>query len=218
MKSQASIVLGASLVFALAAPLMAQSGASANGNFQFALTGASGAIQFDARAHAGGARGTVTFTSTQDAPNTNSDEENAPSNPLSGVSMEVAVDCLRVSGNRAAMSGIISSSSAPGFVGLRAILAVEDGGEGVKAAQPDRFTWGAYHSTSRNWTPEDAEVPGDNGATFTWYATDAERNDDVPVLVNGGENPQSIDCKSFALGSYAFEALAHGAGNIQVRP
>jgi hypothetical protein len=215
MKSQVCRVLGASVVFALsAAPLLAQSGPSANGNFQFSVTGASGAIQFDARSQGNSAKGTVTFTSTQDIPN---DEEDTAPNALGGATMEVAVDCLRVSGNRAAMSGIISSSSAPGFVGLRAILAVEDGGEGAKA-EPDRFTWGAYRSTNRNWTPEDAEVPGDNGATFSWYATDSERNDDVPVLVQGGESPQSVDCKSFGLGSYAYAEVAHGGGNIQVRP
>jgi hypothetical protein len=131
--------------------------------------------------------------------------------------MQVDVDCIRVSGNRASMSGVITSSSASGYTGLRAILAVEDGGEGSKS-DPDRFTWGAYRSTAQTWTPEDAEVPGDNGAMFTWFASDAERFDDVPVPAGYSQSQNPVDCKSFGLGAYAFEALAHGSGNIQVKP
>jgi hypothetical protein len=219
MKNPASMASCALVVCALAAPVFADSGASSNGSFQFAIAGASGSIQFDAREHATGARGTITFTSTQAVSNEDVDGDGSGASDLAGVSMEVAVDCVRVNGNRASMSGVISSASAPGYTGLRAILAVEDGGEGSKGG-PDRFTWGAYRARqSQTWTPEDAEVPGDNGAMFTWFASDAERIDDVPVPWNYKTGKSGlVDCKSFALGAYAFEDLPHGAGNIQVKP
>lgn len=201
-------------LFLFVFPAAAQSGASANGDFQFALTGATGAIQFNARAQGSGAKGQMTFTGTSEISNEDVDGEGTAGTPLTGASMTVDLDCLRVNGNQAAMSGVITASSVAQLVGTRALLSVEDGGEGKNAAR-DKFSWGVYRASAMNWTPSDAEVPGDAGWAFTWIATDAERNDDagVPTTRN-----TSVDCKSFPLGSYAFEELAHGAGNIQVRP
>jgi hypothetical protein len=179
----------------LTSALAAQnSGPASNGDFQFALTGATGAIQYNAR-------GTGSGDSTPPA--------------VTQVSLTVSFDCLRISGNQAAMSGTISSSSVPEYIGLRALLAVEDNGEGKKTS-PDRFTWGVYRTNTINWIPVDAEDENDTGATLTWLASDAERLDDVPVLAN--QPTGAIDCKSFPFGSYAFEDLPHGAGNIQVKP
>ena len=127
----------------------------------------------------------------------------------------VSFDCVRVSGNRAAMSGLVTASNVQGYVGRRAVLAVEDNGEGINAAALDRFTWGLYRKNVRNWTPSDAEVPGDMGALLNWYATDAERPDDVAVPARQSEE---IDCHSFPFGSYAVESIAHGAGTVQVKP
>lgn len=201
----------------ITAPLFAASGPSSNGDFQFALNGASGAIQFNARAVGSGADGHITFTGTTDVSDEDVDGEGTGGTGPSTVtvSLTVDVDCVRVVDNRAAMSGIITESSFPAYVGVRAVLAVEDGGEGSKA-DPDKFTWGAYRATSMSWTPEDAEVPGDPGWSFSWLATDAERFDDVGVPSSHGTG--TVDCQSFPFGSYAFEALPHGSGNIQVKP
>lgn len=200
------------------AALYAQnSGPSSNGDFQFALTGATGAIQYNARSFGSSARGQMTFTGTTDV----SDEDvdgvgSGGTGPASTtVTLTVDIDCLRISGNNAAMSGLITSASVTGYTGSRAILAVEDGGEGNKATGRDKFTWGTYRAAAMSWTPEDAEVPGDAGWSFSWIATDAERFDDAgaPTTRN-----TTVDCKSFPFGSYAFEELPLGAGNLQVKP
>ena len=112
------------------------------------------------------------------------------------------------------MSGTITSSTVSAYVGMRAVLAVEDNGEGNNAPL-DRFTWGVYGTSTPTWVPSDSEVPGDNGAMLSWFASDAERNDDVAVPSN---QSTVVDCKSFPFGSYAFENVQHGAGNIQVKP
>ena len=201
----------------LASAVAAQnSGPASNGDFRFALTGATGAIQYNARAHGSSAQGEMTFTGTTEISNEDVDGTGEPAPPaVTQVSLTVSFDCLRISGNQAAMSGTISSSNVPEYIGLRALLAVEDNGEGRKTS-PDRFTWGVYRTNSISWIPVDAEDENDTGATLTWLASDAERLDDVPVLSN--QPAGAIDCKSFPFGSYAFEDLPHGAGNIQVKP
>ena len=198
----------------LSLAVFAQSGPSSNGDFQFSLDGASGAIQYNAKQQGSGASGHLTFTGAMEISNEDVDGEGTTLSAVSNVSMTVSVDCLRVSGNRAAISGVVSSSSVPEYIGVRALLAVEDNGEGVKAAR-DRFTWGTYRTVSPNWIPEDAEVPGDTGYFMTWIATDFERLDDVGIP---STKSNVVDCQSFPFGSYAFEEVAHGAGQIQVKP
>ncbi|HVE73391.1 MAG TPA: hypothetical protein VNI54_18625 [Thermoanaerobaculia bacterium] len=188
---------------------------SSNGDFQFALTGATGAIQFDARVHGTSAKGTINFTASQDVSNDNVDDNGGPGAQATSATIVVSIDCMKQSGNRASMSGLVTSSSVPGYTGRRAILAVEDNGEGVNASR-DAFTWGVYTDDNPTWTPSDAEVPGDNGAMFSWLATDFEVPGDVGIQA-GANAPKGRDCKSFGLGAYALEALVHGAGNIQVR-
>ena len=121
------------LLFACAAPLFAQnSGSFANGQINYDSAGAPAAIQFRAHQHrvGGPIDGDVQFDGTV---------ETSPG-VFTPVSATVAVDCLFVSGNRAAISGPIAASSQPELVGMRSLLAVEDNGQG-KQGVPDRFTW-----------------------------------------------------------------------------
>lgn len=192
------------------------SGPASNGDFQFSLEGAAGAIEYNARLHGATASGEMTFTGSMSISNEDVDGEGTTVIPVENVSVTVTFDCLRISGNRAAMSGVVSSSSVPEYIGVRALLAVEDNGEGSKA-DLDKFTWGVYRHVAPNWIPEDAEVPGDTGALLTWYVTDAERIDDVGHPSSQNQSGP-VDCNSFPFGSYAFESVAHGAGNIQVKP
>ncbi len=198
-------------------PLMvaAESGPSANGDFDFAVDGAAGAIQFDARTAADGTSGgQMSFSGAVEISNEDVDGTGDPVTALSGLAMDVAFDCLEVNSNRAAMSGVVTAASDPAYVGQQAVLAVEDNGEGAKDP-PDTFTWGVYRSTARTWIPVDAEVPDDNGASLVWIATDAEREDDAGVPSN---RSTVVDCKSFPLGAYSLVTIPHGAGNVQVRP
>lgn len=202
----------------VALPLAAQSsGPSATGTFQFSTPGGTKSISFDARLHTPtSAGGQITFTGTESTPDQDVDGAgDGDANGNTSVSITVAVDCLVVNGNHAAMSGKITASSPGHFVGRRAILAVEDNGEGINATTPDRFSWGLYRQQARTWTPSDAELPFDNGASFNWTATDAERPDDVGIPARRSE---TVDCHSFGFGSYTLDDVQHGNGNIQVRP
>ena len=210
------ILLLVSVLFLFALSAAAQNnGSAANGDFQFALNGATGAIQFDARLQGSSAKGQMTFNATMAVSNEDVDGEGVSSTAVSQVTATVSFDCVRVNGDRAAMSGIVTSSNVPAYIGRRAVLAVEDNGEGVNAPALDRFTWGVYRNSVHNWVPSDFEVPGDTGALLNWTATDFERIDDVGISARQSED---VDCHSFPFGSYAFEKVAQGAGNIQVKP
>ncbi len=201
------------LTFAAAAQ---NSGPASNGDFQFSLEGATGAIQYNARTQGTSSQGEMTFTGTIAISNEDVDGEGSSTSALTEVALTVSFDCLRINGKHAAMSGVVTESTYAPYVGVRAVLAVEDNGEGSKAPDRDKFTWGVYRHVSPGWLPTDHEVPGDNGATLTWFASDFERNDDTPVAANQPSGP--VNCQTFPFGSYAFESLAHGAGNIQVKP
>ncbi|HVG25163.1 MAG TPA: hypothetical protein VND45_13485 [Thermoanaerobaculia bacterium] len=189
---------------------------SSNGDFTFAVAGAKGAIQYNARVQGSSAKGNLTFTGTQDVSGDAVDDAGGNGAASTTATISVSIDCMRQTGNRAAMSGIVTSSNVPGYTGRRAILAVEDNGEGVKESR-DAFTWGLYHDQQPSWTASDAEVPGDSGAMFSWLATDFEQPNDVGIPA-GANAPKGVDCRSFSLSSYALESLVHGTGNIQVRP
>ena len=209
------ILVLVSVLFLLALSAAAQNnGSAANGDFQFTLNGASGAIQFDARLQGSGAKGQMNFNAMVAVSNEDVDGEGFSDAPVSQVTATVSFDCVKISGNHAAMSGLVTASNVPSYVGRRAVLAVEDNGEGVNAGL-DRFTWGLYRKHVQTWTPSDAEVPGDAGAMLNWFATDAERLDDVAIPARRSED---VDCQSFPFGSYAFENVAHGGGDIQVKP
>lgn len=202
-----------------AASLSAQSnaGTSANGDFGFSSAGKSMQLRFDARRHSNGKiGGEIVLAGTVDLADQDVDGDNTPSPGSSvSVSMKVDVDCLNVSGNRATLTGIVTESSVNAYVGRRALLAVEDNGEGSKTADPDRFTWGLYGSNAPNWVASDAELLFDPGVGLTWLATDSERNDDagIPSHKSG-----LVDCLTFPAASYSLEDVQKGMGNLQVRP
>jgi hypothetical protein len=189
------------------------SGPAANGDFQFTLDdGITRTVQFNARTNENGeASGEMTFS--DDATLTSTDLNEAE--PRTSVYVKAAFDCLIIKQNKAVMSGVVSEANDGELIGNRVLLVVEDDGEGSKAAGLDKLTWGIYQPTKRNWVPQDAEVPGDNGALLDWLASDFEREDDVAIPARRDE---TIGCKSFPLSSYAFIDVRHGQGNIQVKP
>lgn len=204
------------ILFVCALPLFADSGPSTNGSFEF--TAASGPLEFEFNARIknnGSTEGEITLTGSVDLPDQDVDGEGIGSGPeVVELSMTVTVDCLVVNGNHAAMSGEVTESNIASYVGRRAIMAVEDNGEGSKAP-PDRFTWGFYGSPTMTWVATDAELEFDEGAGLTWLATDYEREDDVGIPSNAST---TVTCQTFPTGAYAFEVLPHGSGNIQVKP
>ena len=190
---------------------------SASGGFHVVGDDGTRNIEFNAKlSPSGTASGDLKFTGPLSVPDQDVDGDGTgdPSVTSTTLSLRVDVDCLKVQGNRAVLSGTVKESSVNAYVGRRMLLTVEDGGEGAKA-DPDRYTWGQYRSTAATWVATDAELEFDSGAGLTWTATDAERTDDVGIPSNA---PSGVDCKSFSLSSYALEDLPLGSGNIQVKP
>lgn len=202
------------LICLICAPLAANNaGPSSNGDFSFTLEdGGSRIVEFNAKQNPDGtARGEMTYSDPTQITNS---EESGDTTAL-GLLVKAKIDCLEIKENKAVMSGEVTESSVGDYLGNRILLVVEDNGEGVKAGDRDKLAWGVYRRITRNWVPVDAENPLDIGATLTWLATDAEREDDTPIP---GRPDENIGCRSFSLSSYSFEAIKHGNGNIQVKP
>ena len=179
-----------SLLILAAAPVFA---GNANGHFQ----GADGAnvkmIDFTATGDNGSGNGNIVFAGPVDLPS-DEDHPNAVKGHVENFTLHADVDCVNISGNHAVVSGIVKQSSVDSYVGQRLLLAVEDNG-----ATGSRFTWGTYNTTPISWTPSDAELFGDAGWAFTWYASDAERPSDTPVL---NQRNKSVNCQSLSLASF----------------
>lgn len=189
-------------------------GPSANGSFQFALEdGQPRFLEFNAREqNKGSVVGEMSFTDPNASVVIDPDASGAAS---TGASMRARFDCLKITGNRAVMSGVIFESNVLAAIGLRVLLVVEDNDEGINQPTADKLTWGVYQNPASGWTPKDAERDDDNGASLTWLATDAERPDDAGIPSNPSK---IIGCQSFSLSAYSFADIAHGGGNVQVKP
>lgn len=215
--------------------------ARANGTFDFSLGGATGAIVFDANGSDGGAvDGHMSFTSTFDA----GDPEGEGSTESTAVAFEAEFDCFRVDENRAVMSGVITSSSRPDYVGQQVILAVVDKVDGVQPPQ-DGFSWGVYQpkyvnlsATDYDFCPEpdpESEVNPpcneDTGASLIWTTADAElypcppptEEDPYPSCLpdpNGVTQGISVastvtSCDSFPLSAYPLNLI--DGNKVQVK-
>ena len=218
MKSIACASIAALLLVSLALPgltLASEDGPSANGKFQFTLEDQQiRNLEFNARIQNNGKTvGQMTFSDASAVPVPDPDNPTAITSP--GAVITANFDCLKITGNRAVMSGIISESNIAAALGLRVLLVVEDNGEGVDLPPLDKLTWGVYQSATQGWIPKDAERDDDNGASLVWIAKDAERDDDVGVPSN---QSKEIGCQSFPLSSYSFVDIKRGGGNVQVKP
>lgn len=191
---------------------------SARGDFRFLLGGQSHKIGFDVNTDKNGhARGQMSYSGPMALPNQDVDgtgEEN-PGGALAEFFMTANFDCLHISGKRASMSGLITGATRKEMIGRRAILTVEDNGNGSEKATPDRVTWGLYARTRQSWVPMDSESSEDYGAGLSWIATDAEREDDPGVSTR---KVDEIDCRTFAIGGYNLIAVERGSGDIQIVP
>ena len=209
------LVLCLASVFIPAFTFAGADGPSASGNFQFTLEdGHTRFLEFNAREqNKGTVVGEMTFSDPAVVPVEDADATGGTS--TAGALVRAKFDCLKITGNRAVMSGVISESNILSAVGLRILLVVEDNGEGVDVPTPDKLTWGVYQSTATGWVPKDAERDDDNGASLSWLATDFERPDDPGIPSN---QSKTIGCQSFSLAAYSLVDVPHGGGNIQVQP
>jgi hypothetical protein len=211
-----AVALSLGLVISL--PAVAGNEGSASGGFSFSAGGPTNKIELNVKIDKDGrTKGQMSYSGPVDVPDQDVDGtgDAIPGGSLPDFSMNAEFDCLVVSGNRAVMSGVVTDASVKQYIGRRALLAVEDNGEGINAPAPDRLTWGLYELARQTWVPVDAEVKDDFGASLSWIATDAEREDDKGVPSRRSDD---INCRSFPLETYTFIDLEHGSGNIQVRP
>ena len=184
-------------------------GSTAAGSFKFSLDdGETRFVEFKASELTDGTgEGEMTLTDPAAIPVADPDN---PEKTTPGVLVRAKFDCMATSKNQAIMGGEIFDSNVPANIGQRILLVIEDNGvEGVK----DRITYGIYQQPATGWTPVDAEVPDDKGASLTWWATDAERKDDV-----GFQMPQSklVQCKSIPAAAHDFFDFKYGGGDLQV--
>lgn len=220
MKSIACAFILALFLFVLTIPrptTAANSGPSANGSFQLSIDGQAKTIEFNARTDSDGStKGEMTFSGVTELSGQDVDGDGSlGSSGQSEFQITASFDCLKINGNRAVMSGVVTGATFGNYEGQRLLLVVEDNGEGVKAPEPDRFTWGIYSTVTQSWVPVDAEREDDIGASLTWIAKDAEREDDEGIPSN---KSAAISCQSFPVSSYSLADVNHGDGNIQVKP
>lgn len=204
------------LVF-LATPLLAsaQVGA-ANGRYKFIMEDSFlKYLEFDARTdERGGTTGYMLFTDEakvlfQDVDGTG---EPPPDEPVA-FSMRADLDAMTIEKNRAVISGVVRESSYRSYIGKWIQLVIEDN-DGIEV--PDKFVWSFCQPEMGGWIPTDAEVPGDQGAFMSWWATDAERKDDVgipsPNIIPGSLK----GCRSYPIRGYDYASLVKGDGVIQI--
>lgn len=202
-----------SLVF-LAVPLLASAQVAA-GKYKFIMDDElSKYVEFDAKAgERGGATGYMIFSDEAKVVVQDPDGEPGKDDPIP-FSMKADLDTMTVEKNRAIISGIVRDSSVPSYIGRWVQLVIEDN-DGVEV--PDRFGWSFCEPEVGGWIPSDAEVPDDKGAFLSWWATDAERRDDVgipsPNIVPG----MLKACKVNPLSSYEFASILKGEGAIQIQ-
>jgi hypothetical protein len=217
MKSIASATLVALIVICLALPglvFAGSDGPSATGSFQFQLEdGATRFLEFNAREQNNGRTvGEMTFSDPAVVPVGDPDSPGAAG---AGALIRAKFDCLKITGNRAVMSGEIFESNILAAIGLRVLLVIEDNGEGINIPTTDKLTWGIYQRSGAGWVPKDAERDDDTGASLSWIARDFERPEEAGIPSN---QSTVVGCQSFSLAAYSFVDIAHGGGNVQVQP
>ena len=195
------------------------SGPSASGSYKFVLEDdLSKSVEFNASSdERGTTTGQMTFRDEagiveQDVDGVGGDKGDSPSSFF----MTAKLDSLTIEKNRAVMGGTITDSSNKGYIGKWVQLVVEDNGDGSK--EPDKLTWCFCKPEEGGWVPADAEVKGDEGAWWKWWATDAELKDDAGVQSTNIIPGNKTSCKVLPLSVYPFADVKSGEGQIQVQP
>lgn len=218
MKTFGLASMSALCLLSLAAvqPAAAQTpGASASGIYRFSLEdGEVRSLEFDAKTDERGTTvGKMVYVDPTAVPDTDDAEDPRAGDPPVGFSMTANLDSLTVEKNRALLGGTVVESSHKSYIGKWLQLVVEDNGQELRI--PDQLVWAFCRARPGSWVPSDAERPGDNGAYLSWWATDAERRDDVGIpSVNLLGEERS--CPVLPLSAYVFADLQKWDGDIIV--
>jgi hypothetical protein len=220
MKNIACAAIFVLFLIGLATPRSTQAqtgGPSSSGSYRFVLEDDfSKYVEFTARLdERGDTTGQMTFRDEAGASDKDAEGGQA-GDPRAEFYMTASLDSLTIENNRAAMGGTITASSNRGYIGKWVQLVVEDNGDGREVA--DKLSWCFCQPEEGGWVPADAEVRGDEGAWWSWWATDAERRDDAGVQSASVIPGNKRGCQKFPLAVYAFPDMRSGEGQIQVQP
>jgi hypothetical protein len=201
----------------LATPSLAsaQVGA-ANGNYKFVMEdGFTKYLEFDATSDdKGGATGYMIFNDEAPVIFQDVDGTGEPRDEPLPFTMKAEFSSMTIEKNHALINGVVRDSNYPGYIGKWVQLVIEDN-DGIRV--PDRFVWSFCQADPGGWIPSDFEVPGDRGAFMSWWATDAERKDDVgipsPNLIPGSLK----SCRVYPLAGYDFASFFKGDGTITIK-
>lgn len=221
MKRLGFASLAALLLLSLAAPRLthAQTGGPyARGSYRFLLEdGLTKFVEFEASADERGiASGLMTFTDQAKIPDADDVEDPRPGDAPGEFYIRAELDRLTVEKNRAVMGGTVLESSHKTYIGRWVQLVVEDNRENPKV--PDRLTWAFCRPRAGGWVPSDAERRYDDGAYLRWWATDAERDDDVGIPSVNLLGDEEKGCRVYPLSFYSFVDLRRWEGDIIVQP
>ncbi len=187
----------------------------AKGTYQFSLEdGYTKYVEFEAQGRGDG-KASGYMTLSDEAPVVYQDVDGTgegSKEEYKGLYIKAEFDSMVVNKNQAVMSGIIQDSSIKNYIGQRVLLTVEDNGDNSRV--PDQLTWGVYQQIKKDWTPSDAEAEKDDGVGLRWWATDAERKDDVGYAM---PKDDKISSQSFPTPAYTFFEIVKAAGDIVVR-
>ena len=204
------------VLLATALPASAQAGV-ASGKYTFIMDDElSKYLEFEAQAgERGAATGYMIFTDEaktllQDVDGTGDTPKDEPV----AFYMKADLDAMTIEKNRAVISGVVRDSSYPSYIGRWVQLVIEDN-DGVEV--PDRFGWSFCAPEPGGWIPSDAEVPDDKGAFMSWWATDAERDDDVGIPSTNLVPGTLKACQVQPFSSYEFASILKGEGAIQIK-
>jgi hypothetical protein len=192
------------------------SGPTANGNYHFVLEDdLNKALEFSATTDERGATtGVMTYSGQALFSEGDADEGEPRVEPVE-FSITATFDNLTIEHNRALMSGTVTDASNRSYIGQWVQLVVEDNGDGLEV--PDQMAWRFCRQEPGGWVPVDAEDPRDEGAFWHWWATDAERRDDVGIASASVIPGTARGCQTLPLSAVEFPGL-RGEGQIVVRP
>ena len=202
----------------LATPLLAfaQAG-TANGTYKFVMEDrVTKYLEFDARSdERGTATGYMVFNDEarvlfQDVDGTG----DVPREEPVAFFMKAELETMTIEKNRAVINGVVRDSSYRSFIGKWVQLVVEDN-DGIEVR--DKFVWSFCQPEPGGWIPQDSEVPGDRGAFMSWWATDAERKDDVGIPSQDLIPGSLKSCRVYPHAVYEFAPILKGDGVISIR-
>jgi len=205
------------LIFTAPQGVRAQTpGASASGTYRFYLEdGLTKSLDFSASTdERGTTTGQMTFLDTAKIPDVDDPEDPRQGDAPPELYVKVNLDSLTVEKNRALLGGTVLDSSHATYIGKYVQLVVEDNGVN-NPDRPDRLVWTLCKPQPGGWVPSDAERRSDDGAFLHWWATDAERKDDVGIP-SRDLLATAKSCPVHSLATYDFADVLKGDGDIVV--